>query len=208
MRIIAGQFKGHTIAAVAGVQTRPTTDRVREAWASSITSIREGGFSGARVLDTFAGSGALGLEAISRGAASAVFVDNSERAVRTIRQNLDTLNISGDKNYRVIKADVLSPAMIRRLDAYGPFDCIFLDPPYDYHPSRIGAFLSTLIDFELLLSGCLVSYERRAVKQPVQNAPGSLDSGETDWPQALKMVYCRQYGIAQIEYYIFERNAS
>jgi 16S rRNA (guanine966-N2)-methyltransferase len=203
MRIIAGRFKGHQISAMSGNNTRPTTDRAREAWGSTISSIRENGFVGARVLDLFAGSGALALEAISRGAASAWLVDNNERAITTIRKNLESLGLAQDKNIKVIKADALSPAIGRRLNT--TFDCVFLDPPYNYSRKRIGEVLSTLIKAGLLAKDCLISYERRV---DLADEKKLQASSADDWSGSLKMVSCKNYGISAIEYYLFSPDAN
>ena len=100
MRVIAGTRKGHTIAAPPGRDTRPTSDRVRESVFNLV-----GPLDGAAVLDLFAGSGALGIEALSRGAARAVFVERDPQAVRTIERNLDRLRLTGA---RVVAADAVT----------------------------------------------------------------------------------------------------
>ena len=92
MRIVAGAFRGRSVQAPAGEGTRPTTDRVREALFSSLYSLR-GGFEGAVVLDAFAGSGALGIEALSRGAAQAVFYENDAKAAAVLKRNLASLGL-------------------------------------------------------------------------------------------------------------------
>ena len=121
MRIVAGRFGGRRLVAPAGAATRPTSDRVREALFSVLgDAVRD-----ARVLDLFAGSGALGLESISRGAASAVFVDRSERAVAAVRANLDALGIEAD--VRRMDARTALRTASARGEAY---DLVFLDPPY------------------------------------------------------------------------------
>jgi len=99
VRVIAGSRKGHKLSAPSGLETRPTSDRVRENVFNLI-----GPVDGARVLDLFAGSGALGIEALSRGAASAVFVEHDPEALRTIDRNLDRLRLTGA---RVVRGDVL-----------------------------------------------------------------------------------------------------
>ncbi len=121
MRIVAGEWGGRRIAAPPGRATRPTTDRVREAWMSALA----GEIPGARVLDLFAGSGALGLEALSRGAASAVFVDSAQAAVEAVRANLAALGLAAPVHRRDA-AGALRDAALRG-DAY---DLVFLDPPY------------------------------------------------------------------------------
>jgi len=119
VRIIAGEKKGHRIAAPKGATTRPTSDFVRETAFNLI-----GPVDGAAVLDVFAGSGALGLEALSRGAARATFVDSDRDACRAINANLDKLKLH---------ATVLCQDAVRALAAdRGPYDLVLADPPYDY----------------------------------------------------------------------------
>jgi 16S rRNA (guanine966-N2)-methyltransferase len=121
VRIVAGEWGGRRIAAPPGRATRPTTDRVREAWMSAVADV----IPGARVLDLFAGSGALGLEALSRGAESAVFVENAPAALRALRENLDALGAG--PRARVMRVDALR--YVEGLEA-GAFDLAFADPPY------------------------------------------------------------------------------
>ena len=122
MRIIAGSRKGHTIAAPKGRATRPTGDRVREAAFNLI-----GPVDGATVLDLYAGSGAMGLEALSRGAASAVFVEASPDAVRTIERNLDKLRLTGAT---ILRQDART-ALAAETTARRAYDLVLVDPPYD-----------------------------------------------------------------------------
>src|SRR5919201_3775945 len=126
MRIIAGSRKGHTIHAPKGLDTRPTGDRVREAAFNLIGPVDD-----ASVLDLFAGSGAMGLEALSRGAASAVFVENDREACRTIDRNLDKLRLSGA---RVIQQDGLR-ALAGEAAAGRRYDIVLVDPPYEMFSS-------------------------------------------------------------------------
>lgn len=121
MRIIAGDWRGRKLVAPAGGSTRPTGDRVRETLFSMLAS-RLGSFAELRVADLYAGSGALGLEALSRGAGFACFVDSDPAAVAAIRANIDALG-AGER------ARVL-PCSVARLPASQPFDLIFADPPY------------------------------------------------------------------------------
>ena len=119
MRIIAGKWRGRTIEAPPGDLTRPTADRVRETLFSMLTS-RVGSFDELRVADLFAGSGALGFEALSRGAASVTFIENDSSAAATIRRNADKLGTS----VRLLGGSALA------LPHSDPFDVIFADPPY------------------------------------------------------------------------------
>lgn len=121
MRIIAGQFRGRILDAPPGLATRPTADRVREALFSMLLS-RIGSFEGLRVADLYAGSGALGLEAISRGAAHATFVESGPRASRAIKHNAERLGVLDRVRVFGGSATALPPS--------GPFDLIFADPPY------------------------------------------------------------------------------
>jgi 16S rRNA (guanine966-N2)-methyltransferase len=134
-RIIAGSVGGRRIA-VPPKGTRPTTDRVREAIFGKLDA--EGVLARARVLDAFAGSGALGMEAISRGAAHATFVDSAPAAIKVIGANLRDLGLEDVAS--VVKADVLS-----HLKYEGePFDVALLDPPYDLPSRQLTAVLATL----------------------------------------------------------------
>ena len=121
MRVIAGEYRGRRLDAPAGEATRPTSDRVREA----LFSILGARVAGARVLDLFAGSGALGLEALSRGAASATFVDAAPAAVRAVRANLERLGAEGE----VHRAGAL-PWLRTASRTGAQYDLVFLDPPY------------------------------------------------------------------------------
>jgi 16S rRNA (guanine(966)-N(2))-methyltransferase RsmD len=123
MRIIAGEYKSRSIMMPRGVDIRPTQDKVREAVFNIL-----GDIGGKAVLELFAGSGAFGIEALSRGAASAAFVDNDFRCAQTIRANLDSLNVDASR-YDIIKADALS-VLSRLARKEERFDIVFLDPPY------------------------------------------------------------------------------
>jgi 16S rRNA (guanine966-N2)-methyltransferase len=122
VRIVAGRWRGRTISAPVGRQVRPTADRVREAWMSIVSPL----LLDARVLDLCAGSGALGIEAVSRGAASADLVEIAPPSLRAIQQNVDLLD-AGDA-IRVHRKDALR--FIGDLEA-GAYDVAFADPPYD-----------------------------------------------------------------------------
>ncbi|HEU5243317.1 MAG TPA: 16S rRNA (guanine(966)-N(2))-methyltransferase RsmD [Gaiellaceae bacterium] len=121
MRVIAGSRKGHKLAAPRGLDTRPTSDRVRENIFNLVGPVDD-----AKVLDLFAGSGALGIEALSRGAASAVFVDHDADAVRTLERNLDRLRLTGA---RAVHGDVLR-TIAQEARAGAKYDLVLVDPPY------------------------------------------------------------------------------
>ncbi len=122
MRIISGEWRGRTVKAPAGETTRPTADRTRETLFSMLAS-RLGSFEGLAVADMFAGSGALGLEALSRGAATALFIEQDAAAVRAIRANIEALQAQARCEVRACSALSLGPAK-------QPLDLILLDPPY------------------------------------------------------------------------------
>jgi len=122
MRIIAGERKGHTIFAPRGGDTRPTSDRVRE----NVFNIVAPWVEDARVLDVYAGSGAMGLEALSRGAAAVVFVESEADAVRAIERNLDKLRLTGA---RVVRADAAT-GLAQEVTAGRKYDLVLVDPPY------------------------------------------------------------------------------
>jgi 16S rRNA (guanine966-N2)-methyltransferase len=121
VRIIAGSCKGHTIYAPKGLDTRPTSDRTREAAFNLI-----GPVGGARVLDLYAGSGAMGLEALSRGAAQAVFVESDRDACRTIERNLDKLRLTG----AAVVCDDVARALAADAAAGRRYELVLVDPPY------------------------------------------------------------------------------
>ncbi|MDR2714221.1 MAG: 16S rRNA (guanine(966)-N(2))-methyltransferase RsmD [Coriobacteriales bacterium] len=162
MRVIAGVFGGRKLEAVPSKSTRPTTDRVREAWASTVENLLPNGFEGASVLDAFAGSGALGIEALSRGAQQVVFCENNHRALATLRNNLKTLGLDDEARAQGTNIDSLKPKTIEILAQKGPFDLVILDPPYDTPPAKIEALLTSLAQEGGLSKGCLISYERPA----------------------------------------------
>lgn len=122
MRIVAGEWRGRRLVAPKGDATRPTADRTRETLFSMLVS-RIGSFEGLSVADLFAGSGALGLEALSRGAAYCLFVDHDEAALKAIRANVDTLGAR-------TRCDVRAGSVMSLGPAKQPHDLILLDPPY------------------------------------------------------------------------------
>jgi 16S rRNA (guanine966-N2)-methyltransferase len=126
MRIVGGTWRGRGLIAPEGVNVRPTTDRVREA-IFNILDHSDPGLDGARVLDLFAGSGALGLEAASRGARAVLFVETDPDARGAIRTNIEVLGATGMTRIFKRDATTLGPMLP---DKGGPFDLVFLDPPY------------------------------------------------------------------------------
>src|SRR6059036_404344 len=150
LRIIAGSRRGHTIQAPKGLDTRPTSDRVRE----NVFNIVAPWVDGASVLDLYAGSGAMGLEALSRGAERAVFVESNRDACRVINANLDKLRLQAT----VLCSDVLRVLSTER----GTYDLVILDPPYDFRDhERVAPYLK-----RVLAGDGLVVYETGAKTQP------------------------------------------
>jgi 16S rRNA (guanine966-N2)-methyltransferase len=170
MRIIAGSHRGRRIAAPRGRDTRPTSDRVRENAFNLIGPVDD-----ADVLDLFAGSGALGLEALSRGAAGATFVESDRDACRTINANLDKLELRGT----VLCQDAA------RVAAREPrrYDLVLCDPPYDYDHAKLAPHLA-----RLLTEDGLLVYETSGRAEPL-DLPG------------LEMRTSRKYGSARLTLY-------
>jgi 16S rRNA (guanine966-N2)-methyltransferase len=158
VRVVAGRFRGRSLVAPRGRATRPTSDRVREA----LFSILAGSVEGAQVLDLFAGSGALGIEALSRGAAGAVLVDSSAAAVAAIRRNLSAVGV----DVEVRRQDALTYLERASLDGR-QYDLVFLDPPYR-QASAIGHRLSTAL-------GPVLAPGARVVVESDRRAPLELD---------------------------------
>jgi len=138
-RIIAGTHGGRQIRTPKGETTRPTSDRVREALFSSLESVL-GGFTGVRVLDLFAGSGALGLESLSRGAESAVFVDSDARAVAAVKANVRDLGLTHAQVVRGTARSYVEHAPV------GAFDLVFIDPPYAVPTEQVRDLVEALTE--------------------------------------------------------------
>lgn len=123
MRVIAGTARSLSLRTVEGMDTRPTTDRIKE----TLFNMLQNGLCDCRFLDLFSGSGAIGIEALSRGAKEAVFVENNKKTLSCIRENLAFTKLAAQA--RVLESDVLSA--LNRLEGEAAFDYIFMDPPYD-----------------------------------------------------------------------------
>ncbi len=180
-RIVGGSAGGRRLAVPAGRDTRPTSDRAREALFSALEA-RTGGLSGTRVLDLYAGSGAVGLEALSRGAARAVLVESDPRAVRVLRANVATLGLPG--------AQVVSRAVAAVLaeTAPEPFDVVFADPPYALPAAELTAVLAGATERGWIAPDAVVVVER-----------ASRDAA-WEWPAGLIADRDRRYGEATLWY--------
>jgi 16S rRNA (guanine966-N2)-methyltransferase len=181
MRIVAGAFGGRRLHVPKGLEIRPTSDRVREA----IFSIIGQAVSGAKVLDLFAGTGALGLEALSRGASEVVFVDQSLAAVKLIRDNIELCNVQD--RVRVIHGSVNQA--IHRLDVQGEcFDLIFMDPPYGK-----GSIQKALVNLAAVA-------QSKSLVVAEHDSKDLLPSSLQEWTKTQE----RKYGDTTISFYLRE----
>ncbi len=176
MRIIAGAARGRRLVAPPGDAVRPTADRVREALFSSLAPL----IAGASVLDAFAGSGALGLEARSRGAGRVTLVEQDRRALTALRRNVETVDLGSTT---VVPGDVLRFAATGTLPG-APFDLVFLDPPYALAEDVLATLLADLVP--VLADAATVVVERAA------SAPAPR------WPAALQPTGERRYGSTRL----------
>jgi 16S rRNA (guanine966-N2)-methyltransferase len=181
-RVIAGAARGRRLATPPGVGTRPTSDRAREALFSSWEAHR-GSLAGARVLDLFAGSGAVGLEALSRGAGHALLVEEDPAAVKVILANVRTLSLPGAE-VRAGKAE----RVIAGAPPGAPYDLLFLDPPYVVGDDELREILITLASGGWLAADVVVTVER------------STRGGEFVWPEGFSALRERKYGEATLWY--------
>ena len=156
LRIIAGEWRGRKLTAPAGDTTRPTADRTRETLFSMLVS-RIGDFEGLAVADLFAGSGALGLEALSRGAASCIFVEQDAAAIRALRSNIANLRAAPQCDVRAASVLALGPAK-------APLDLILLDPPY--HSGAGSVALDKLNRLGWIGEGTWISLETAFDEEP------------------------------------------
>lgn len=169
MRIIAGDWRGRKLAEPKGRETtRPTTDRVREACASMIDAALDDGIEGSRVLDAFAGSGAMGIEMLSRGAAHATFFDLDRTAASLVKSNLQALSCPAARA-SVTTGDVLLAAQRGRM-AGAPFDVVILDPPYAFPAQTVASLLENLAAHGMLRDGALALYEHARASAGVEAA--------------------------------------
>ena len=157
-RVVSGKAGGIRLDSPKGMNTRPTADKVKEAVFSSISNQ----VHGARFLDAFSGTGQIGIEALSRGARSAVFLDHSRECVRLIMQNLKRTHL--EENAEVIAADVNSG--ILRIKEGEPFDLVYMDPPFDEAISLFRTVAGLLQKQDSLSPDALVILEHRAVDMP------------------------------------------
>jgi 16S rRNA (guanine966-N2)-methyltransferase len=185
MRIIAGQHGGRRLVAPAGDATRPTPDRVREALFSIL-----GTLDGVRIADLYAGTGAVGLEAISRGARDVIFVENGARALEALRRNIASLGVAAQTVViaRAVGAAVLVP--------HAPFDVVFADPPYAFvRTGAAGTALGAIVASGSLAPGGTLVLEHDGADPPPNIAGASA-------------VSTRRYGDTALSFYEAEARTS
>lgn len=175
-RIVAGTLGGRRIAAPSGANTRPTSDRVREALFSALESLTE--LPGARFADLYAGSGAVGLEALSRGADHVLLVESDPKAARVARENVAALGARSAA--RLVTGKVLTVLGSGPDD--GPYDVVFADPPYAVPDEEITAMLAALVDGGWLTPEAVVVVER------------SSRTGPITWVEGITGERSRRYG--------------
>lgn len=178
-RIVSGAAKGRRLA-VPTKGTRPTSERAREALFNSLRSLLD--VDGARVLDLFAGSGAVGLEALSRGAVAATLVESDRGAAEVLRRNMDTVGLPGATLIRRPVAAVLDG------ESDAPYELVFADPPYALTDGELGGLLRRLLEGHWLAKDAVVIVER------------SARGGPLNWPDGVAPVMNRRYGEGQLWY--------
>ena len=177
MRVITGKARGVALKTPDGILTRPTADRVKEA----LFSIIQFDIPGAKVLDLFGGTGQLGIEALSRDAASAVFVDEREDACKLIKENLKRTKL--EKNAKVVRSDYLAFLNSCR----EKFDIIFLDPPYA--EIFLENSLKRITEIDILQSGGIIVCERPLGKELFCDLPGYSRSKDYKYGKTLLTLY-------------------
>ncbi|GAB1642634.1 16S rRNA (guanine(966)-N(2))-methyltransferase RsmD [Krasilnikovia sp. MM14-A1259] len=185
-RIIAGAHGGRRLAAPPGAQTRPTSDRVREAFFSSIETLTD--LDGARFADLYAGSGAVGLEALSRGATFALLVEADARAARIIRDNIVALRVGAAA--RLVTGKVAQ--VLATPPEGGPFDVVFADPPYALDDRELAEMQQALVTNGWLAPDAVVAIER-STRTAVRGAPLA-------WVDGIAAERSRRYGETTLWY--------
>ncbi|MGN6331088.1 MAG: 16S rRNA (guanine(966)-N(2))-methyltransferase RsmD [Motilibacteraceae bacterium] len=180
-RVVAGVAGGRRLAVPPGHGTRPTSDRAREALFSTLEALR-GPLAGARVLDLYAGSGAVGLEALSRGAGAALLVEADARAARTVRENVRALGLPG------ARVEAAKVERVLGAPAAAPFDVVFADPPYAVTDAEVVRVLEALRDHGWVAPDSVVVVER------------ATRGADLAWPAGFEPLRSRRYGEATLWY--------
>lgn len=179
-RIIGGDFRGRSLK-VPDAETRPTSSRVREAIFSSVEHAVSG-LDDLRVLDLFSGSGAFGIESISRGAAEAVLIEKDLRAADTLHTNVANFGI---KKARVVIADAFTD--VAQKSGRGTFDVVFIDPPYSFADQDVNSLIANLVSNDWLNDYALIVVERGSRSQ-------------VQWPESVEELRKKVYGDTSIWY--------
>jgi len=187
VRIIAGTMRGRVLRAPKGLTTRPTTDRVRESLFSAALSIAGPRFGDGAVLDPFAGSGALGLEALSRGASRVVFAEKDRAALVALTANIESLGVAPCVSVHRSDAFALASRGVLR----GPFSLILLDPPYTLDPTKVIELLESLARTHALIPGALCTWEHSTGSDP-------------QWPEGFELLQRKKYGSTEIDFAVYE----
>ena len=175
MRVVGGQAKGRRLRATRAVEMRPTTDMARK----TIFDILGDSVNDARVLDLFAGAGTLGIEALSRGASEAIFVENDRDACAVILQNLEATGLRSAGHIR--RGDVMR--FLARA-AHTPFDLVFLDPPYARGLGFVARAVDKLVDGAWLKTGGMIVAEAQ--------------EGDVEWPPGVREIRTRSFGRTRV----------
>lgn len=188
-RIVAGSRRGRRLSTPPGDRTRPTTDRVREAlfsmiasWAGTAGGAAEDQLSGLAVLDLYAGSGAVGLEAASRGATRVMLVESDRRTARIIGENARELDLGVEVRTGRVEEVISAPPP-------GGYDVIFLDPPYELNSARLSAQLATLLEEGWITDDALVIVER------------SSRTEDLSWPEDPADIWTKNYGETTLHFW-------
>lgn len=181
MRVIAGDYRGRQLKSLKGDATRPTTDRVKESVMSGLYSLL-GGFDDLIVLDAFAGSGQLGIEALSRGAKKAYFCEQSRDASRVVESNIRLCKVEPTR-FRLLKNDTFK---LPQLGFLPEFDLVFLDPPYAIDPTCVTDLVRGLDQASMLAPDAVVVYEY--ARKRAHEVEEALDALEWD------RISARNYG--------------
>jgi 16S rRNA (guanine966-N2)-methyltransferase len=188
MRIVGGSWRGRRLASPPDRTTRPTSDRVKESLFSALESRYPDILEGAAVLDAFAGTGALGLEALSRGAASATFVESDGAAWEALRENVSMLGAHGCE---IVRGDVLQLAEQGRIPG-GPFALLLLDPPYRIDQAQVRGLVVALHRSGAIGPETVIVFEHDARNEP-------------SWPDGFRETFRRTYGDTAIAFAVSER---
>jgi 16S rRNA (guanine966-N2)-methyltransferase len=182
MRIVAGVHRGRRLEVPRGTETRPTADRVREALFSALVSRIGTDLGAPRVLDAFAGSGALGLEALSRGAREVTFIERDRKALQALDANIASLGVGGLTH--VVPIDAFS--LPKRSVPGSPFALLLLDPPYRIPSAEVAALIEGLGASGALAPGCVVTWEHSSAVDAL-------------WPEGYSAVFSKRYGDVAVD---------